>query len=438
MLSEAEIATLWQTQGKYFIENGSGSYMDWLTSKGTNFTCYIQYLNSLDDEKKIGNVVDTIRVILYSIHKPFKFLFFYWTIVIFILHKFNFKKPVVKIILAHFLLRASGDTLDKLGGLWSTYHVNSLTRDETGKIIEYGCKSSGNIHPFNWFLTRQIGTICWYVGEMFGDWYPLLRTKAVIRNQRKIIIVYVACGIFNLSKLALIILHFTFSPTELYDKNGEYAINKANMFYFTYWMIQLSIIYASFFYDFSVFYVLKKNIFNEIQMETGFVKNFKTISEYRILVSAIISVVFLPIVSITIILKYYYYFKYNYSNLNFSFDDIRQSIANVQYYMIFIDQILLLRSHGGSSISSSSQQSTNNNSKIKYNKSSNNLSLSGNNSNNNFKYQNLNNNSSYMDNKLKISDHNYYPDTNRNYNDFNFGTLTNNKKKNYLLLLKKC
>jgi len=107
MLTPEDIANKIETEGHYFIETNrsNAGYIRWLTSKGTNMTCYLNYLNSLDKEGELNNKIDTIRVIIYSIHCPFQFLFFYWTLLIFILHRFNFKKPVMKIILAHFILR---------------------------------------------------------------------------------------------------------------------------------------------------------------------------------------------------------------------------------------------------------------------------------------------------------------------------------------------
>ena len=35
-------------------------------------------------------------------------------------------------------------------------------------------------------LTRQICSILWYVGEITGDWYPLLRTSDVVKNSKSI------------------------------------------------------------------------------------------------------------------------------------------------------------------------------------------------------------------------------------------------------------
>jgi len=90
-----------------FIENGTeASNWQWLRSKGTSYQCYLDYLNKAKGkEEQISETVSDIRIIIYALSRPFQFVFFYWTLLIFLLHKFNFKKPVMKIILIHFILR---------------------------------------------------------------------------------------------------------------------------------------------------------------------------------------------------------------------------------------------------------------------------------------------------------------------------------------------
>jgi len=93
-------------QRKYFIEDRSNAtFFQWITSLGTNFTCYLNYLDNLDEEARIEVKIDTIRAILYAIHQPLWYPFFYWTILIFVLQKFNFKNKILKIILIQFILR---------------------------------------------------------------------------------------------------------------------------------------------------------------------------------------------------------------------------------------------------------------------------------------------------------------------------------------------
>jgi len=198
------------------------------------------------------------------------------------------------------------------------------------------------MHPLRWLLTRQIGNVFWYVAEIFMDWYPLIRTREIVKTARSIWFVYLTCGLFNLSKIALIVLHFFLSPTNLYKHStGAYNKYDVDMFYFKYWIIQLLIIYSSVIYDFSVYCVLKKYSFQINISQIGFVQKFKVFSIYRIRVSLLVSILFLPLVSIAIICKFYYYYNNHYHKLEFSFDELRISIANLQYLIVFIDQILL-------------------------------------------------------------------------------------------------
>jgi len=333
-----------------FIEDelarNTSSSFKWYFSKGTNYTCYKNYEQTLSDEGRISNVVDKIRIIVYAVSCPIQFLFFYWTLIVFFLHRFNFRKPVMKLILFHFIFRCIGDILDKSGSLLPHYFANKYVTKPDGTVI-MECENdvaNPERHPLKWLITRQLGCTFWFVGEIVADWYPLLRTRAVAREKKSIRWVYLTCIIFNLSKAALIILHYTLPASQLYDKEGIYNQDKVDIFYFKYWVIQLIIIYASAIYEIVVYLVLKKCIFERNYSEFGFLKKFRSISEYRMLLAAIISIIFLPIVSITIIVKFYYYYTNHYHNIDFNFNETRILIANVPYYMIFIDQIMLLQS----------------------------------------------------------------------------------------------
>jgi len=106
MLTTEEIAAL-EPMRKYFIESDrdKATFFDWIFSKGTNFTCYVEYLNTLSDETKLNQKINAVRIVIDAMTRIVTFPFFYWTILIFVLHKFNFKKPVMKIILFHFVVR---------------------------------------------------------------------------------------------------------------------------------------------------------------------------------------------------------------------------------------------------------------------------------------------------------------------------------------------
>ena len=244
-----------------------------------------------------------------------------------------------------YLFRSLGDVIDKFGDLMPRYYANERIFDNENNFIGFKCRydsSNPERHPLRWFLTRQIGCTLWCTGEIVGDWYPLFRTKAMSWDKKSILLVYFTCGLFNFSKISLFVYHYKLLPSQLYDKDGVYDQDTVDKFYFPYWYIQILIIYTSVIYDFSVYYVLRKNLSKISQSNIGFIKKFKMLSQYRILVSTFICFAFLPIISITLMLKIYFFKAYNYHKLNFSFDEIRQSITNVQYFMIFIDQILLL------------------------------------------------------------------------------------------------
>ena len=247
-----------------------------------------------------------------------------------------------------------GDVLDKFGDLMSHYFATDDIKDKNGEHIRFDCvidsSQSSERHPLKWFLTRQIGNTFWYTGEIAADWYPLLRTRAVAKDEKSMWLVYLSCALFNISKIILISIHYVFlTPNGLYNNDGIYEKQKVNLFYFGYWINQFAVIITSLIYDFTVFYVLKKNIFGISKSEFGFLKKFRTISEYRIIVSLLICIFLLPIILVTYVFKFYYKIVYDYDNLNFSFDEVRKLIANVQYFMIFIDQIFLLRFKDNSS-----------------------------------------------------------------------------------------
>ncbi|ORX81428.1 hypothetical protein BCR32DRAFT_268283 [Anaeromyces robustus] len=445
-LSQLYINELETKYHKYFIENRTASWSEWIHSRGTSFQCYLQYLNGLDEQAKIDNTIDTVRNILYAFNKPFQSYFFYWTLLIFILHKFNFKKPIMKLVTLHFIFRTTGDILFQIANLWNTYPITSQIKDKFGNIT-YGCDNGTD--PFKFLITQQIGVTFGNLGEIVGDWYLLFRTRAVVKNQKALIPVYFTCGIFNLLKVVLAFIHWIkVGPTKLYYEDGSYRRHDMDIFYFYYWSIQFLIIITSILYDLSVYFVLRNNVFKEMKSEFGFVKKFKDISEFRIIICIFISILFLPLVLVSIGFKFYFYWKRNMDRLNFAFDEIRTTIINVQYIMIFIDQILLMRSKGDSSNNTTTSStlnknnylnafSSNNSGKFQYTSLNNNknLGIYGN-MNSNFNYSNNNNssnNKSYYSSNGNTNSTIVNDDINNNnlnlnlYN--NFGMLNSSKYK---------
>jgi len=364
---------------KYFIETdrSNASYFQWLTSKGTNYTCYTNYLNGLNEEKIMNNKIMQFKTILYSLTQPFSMPYFYWTLMVFIIHKFNYKKPAMKIILFHYLIRSVGNILFRLSTLMSRYFTNAeIIKDN--KVIGYACNYSAfsvEMHPLKWFLTKQMVTLFWSIGEIIADWYPVIRTKEILNDDeseskyesksdfkseskpkskpkskskskskprsKSMFFIYTSCILFNLSKIAFILNYFTVNTKYLYDDRGVFQKDRLNGFNDRYWIIQLIIIYVSVIFELSVYLVLRKKL--KTVNEKGFIRKFINVSEYRLCLSLLICIIFLPIVSISILLRFHYS-VFNHLVLDFSFENVRKVIANVQYYIIYIDQILLILS----------------------------------------------------------------------------------------------
>jgi len=356
--TSSQLSHIYATQSKFFIEKGqekSASFFDWMTSKGTSIDCYVLYLNETNsnDLNDINHKLDVIRTIINSLLMPFQSQFFYWTLLLLIIHKFNFRKPIMKLVLYHYVFRVIGDIIDKLGGLLNFY----ISLDKNGGCVT--TLSYTEQHPLKWTLTRQFNSFFWYIGEIIGDWYPLLRTRAVARDNRSIKLVYASCILYNLSKLSVPISQLFLFPWTLY-KDGVYDKDHVDGYYNYYWVIQAVIILCSLIYDLTVYMILKNQLFDKSLAEFGFLKKFRTISEYRIVVSAIVGLIGLPFSLATAVAKVYFY-NNDKKDLNFSIEDFRLVINNLQYMIIFIDQILLIHSKNVSAVENYNNSSSNNN-----------------------------------------------------------------------------
>jgi len=91
---------------KDFIGNISNpTFLQWMKSKGTSYQCYLECMEGYSDISYYNRKIEQVRVVVNAIQAPLNFLFFYWTLIVFILHKFNFQKPVMKLLLGHLILR---------------------------------------------------------------------------------------------------------------------------------------------------------------------------------------------------------------------------------------------------------------------------------------------------------------------------------------------
>ncbi|KAG4093318.1 hypothetical protein H8356DRAFT_1403539 [Neocallimastix lanati (nom. inval.)] len=258
---------------------------------------------------------------------------FPWIIVILTLNSQNLRKPIILILFAHFFIRYLGDLF------YQTQYI--LPTDKA----KYSWPSSMTI----WYVSYGVGNIFFSLGEIIGDWYPLLRTKAVANNGKKVKFVYATCILYNLSKILGMFCYFY--DIDLTYLDGGLINPKTAIFKIRWWSIIALIQVTSCIYDISVIYALKACLFNRLKEfknsgRHNFLEKFQRISEFRIVVSMAISLIFLPFV-----------FFFVYVNMNscqkspekcdfsidFSLENIRRVVICLNYNFMFIDQILLRR-----------------------------------------------------------------------------------------------
>jgi len=277
------------------------------------------------NHQNVQDQIDNVRRNVYLFIKPLTSQFFFWTLLLLLIHRLNFKKPVMKIVVAHYILRVIGDIFDSYGSKYTAYYHKNIegicVKDAVNKAEE---------HPLRWLISRQLAGIFWYSGEIVGDWYPLIRTKAVVGDLKETWYVYVTCFIFNLSKITMMFYHFTVSETDMLNNERK------DQFYNGYWAIYLVSLCCSLLYDISVYIAMKRAIFKDTEsIDFGFLKKFRNMSEYRILVTAIIGLIGIPIMGASAVLRL------KYKEYDWSFEDLRILIVNTSYFMMFIDQIML-------------------------------------------------------------------------------------------------
>ncbi|OUM70542.1 hypothetical protein PIROE2DRAFT_1428 [Piromyces sp. E2] len=268
--------------------------------------------------------VDTVQKIVESyITSPY----FLWVCLILLMNKKNWKRPVMLVLFVHWLLRSTGDALTT-----------------TMEYVPSDMNSMSNENSQNWLVGIGIANIFWITGEIAGDWYALLRTRAIINNKKKLIPVYITCIIFNLIKV-FSIFHFFYQFSNV--NQGNDGNQNMTQFGLSWWILVAVIQASSFLYDLSVILCLKQNLFKQLKSyslgKNSFIERFKKISEFRIVFSMLANISFFPIILL------YIFFVLRYSLKNDSsvpFDDdsmevIRKTVINVNFTLMYIDQILL-------------------------------------------------------------------------------------------------
>jgi len=360
-------------------------------------------------------------------------------------NKKNWKRPINIILVAHWFLRCIGDMLNSLLPLrpWVPNTYWPYTNE-------------------NWFICCALANVFWLSGEIIGDWYALLRTRAVTNKSKKTRIIFVTIAFYNLVKIANMYANFMDLPFDLRLTDDEGNLVKDIAIYkMKWWSIVCVMQFASLLYDLSVIFSLKTLLFNKLKeyktfSDNTFLNKFKQISEFRIILSMIASIAFLPFVGLFL---YYVLHEYrsdsatSYIPSDETVDYLRRAVLNFNYTLMYIDQILLRniteknsqpKPSSYNNIGASSYNSNMNYSNSNLNMSQKSMNISSN-TNINRKFSNSNadlngvyyndmnkiprqnNMYDYNENVNKRSDVNY-PESSMGYNNMYNGTNVNNYK----------
>ncbi|OUM70476.1 hypothetical protein PIROE2DRAFT_56779 [Piromyces sp. E2] len=274
--------------------------------------------------------IDTYQTIVESFIKND---YFPWVCLVLLYSRKKWKRPITLILIAHWFLRSIGDLLNNLLPIrpWVPDTYWPYTNE-------------------NWFICCALANVFWLSGEIIGDWYALLRTRAVTNKSKKTRIIYVTLIIYNLVKVANICVNFMVLPFDLRLKDEEGNLVKDIALYKMKWWTIVSVMQvASLLYDLSIIFSLKTLLFNKLKeyrtfSDNTFLNKFKQISEFRIILSMIASIAFLPFVGLFL---YYVIHEYksdsatSYIPSDETVDYLRRVVLNFNYTLMYIDQILL-------------------------------------------------------------------------------------------------
>ncbi|ORX83168.1 hypothetical protein BCR32DRAFT_267140 [Anaeromyces robustus] len=268
---------------------------------------------------------------------------FAWTfIVLLLIGRKKWRSPTGYLIILHIIARDVGLLIENIGKL------------TPAKYPGYDYPSN---NEYRW--GHALSRVAYYTCEVIGDWYLLIRTKALVKSNKKIKWVYVTCILYNIAKLSKIYFNYKYVPYkddfdpkrdefDYFLGKVEYKRNK--------WICDFFQHIACTIYDIVVIITLKKNVFvnyDNITHGNFFIAKFKRLSIYRIYFTVFLSLFCSPLIFLFCIKLIYAlnninslkdddktaFYKANCGDTEI--ENIRVNIINVNYILIYIDQILL-------------------------------------------------------------------------------------------------
>eukprot|EP00833_Pecoramyces_ruminatium_P007193 jgi/Orpsp1_1/1181225/evm.model.c7180000076357.1 len=267
----------------------------------------------------------------------------------------NWKKPIYKIMILHWIIRAIGNGFKSAGTLVyyrddaHKYSANSIGMIKKSRFVYRDTEREILYSPNHWKFAQGFGSSLNYVGQIVGDWYLYIRTRTIVDAKRKMIIPLILVISFNIAKAYQIYLFFGIKNEYISYSHGGVDMEDLVSFKAEWWKINIVIFLLSFLYELSILYVLKKNVFTEyskiLENDNSFLSRFKKVSLYRLYITTSISVVALIILSIFVIgtrkVNNNPLYIEAYNGEPVGLDSLQDYAININYYMIYLDQILL-------------------------------------------------------------------------------------------------
>jgi len=293
--------------------------------------------NKINNENKPYNIF----LIFQYIIKDYINGFFPLILIILFINRKNWKRPVVFILIAHWFLKSTGNALR------DTLYLTTST-EELNRNWPYYSKS--------WLMITLSQTL--YIGgEIIGDWYPLIRTKAVIMNKEDLRIVYFTSILFNVSKIFMILRYYAIYPLDPVNMDSD-QVKRFNYNYTILWHygLYLFMIFCSLGYDLSIMRVMKKKIFDSYKRNSAsvgnngsnksfFMERFKIMSKIRTVISMTGPVLFLPILIVYLKFRQRECLSVDDTCSDIPIDGIIYGLSyfvrDINYNLMYIDQILL-------------------------------------------------------------------------------------------------
>jgi hypothetical protein len=296
-------------------------------------------INSKDQNSRLDIIQDVATKLITS-------QFFVWTCLVLLISHKNWKRPIIILMVFHWIFRSIGDMLEACLTLFEQKDPRWPFSNEA------------------WLYSYGVASIFWFSSEIIGDWYLFIRTKALVKKH-KIKWVFITCLLYNIVKIFQMYVFLSYVPFSKGYNNDDpnhgdqYVLDMATHKYYKWIDVGLQQIF-SVAYDITVIIALKNNVFNKLNSKNfndqngkTFLQKFKLISEYRIYLSIIVTLIGAPFIfgfcyEVIYLRNKAYSFgeheklKYLGDNVNdMVIDPIRVRILNFNYIFMYIDQIML-------------------------------------------------------------------------------------------------